>query len=130
MLMPCEIAVKSVIPAVRAYIATELTQTHKMKQTEAAERLGITQTAISKYISHVRGQVISIGQIEEASNLMNQIALDVAHNKISGPHIIPRLCEVCRVVRENGFMCELCKRVDPKISLETCQACRSDSFKC
>jgi len=130
MLMPCEIAVKSVIPAVRAYIAAELTQTHHMKQTEAAKCLGITQTAISKYVSHVRGRVIKIDQTDRTRKIVNQIASEVANNKISGPEIIPRLCEVCKAVREDGLMCELCKKVDSLVNTETCRVCRSHDVSC
>jgi len=125
MLMPCEIAVKSVIPAIRAYVATELTQKHKMKQTDAANRLGITQTAISKYIAHVRGQEIRISQNQEIRNMMNQIVLKIADGEIAGPQLILGFCEVCRAVRQNGLMCQLCKRSDPTFDIRSCNACKN-----
>jgi len=125
MLMPCEIAVKSVIPAIRAYVAKELTQTHKMKQTDAANLLGITQTAVSKYISNVRGQVIRIDQTREIQTMMNEIASKIAEEKISGPQLIPSFCEVCKAVRRSGLMCELCKRTDPKLDTLLCNVCKN-----
>jgi len=124
MIIPCEIAVKSVIPAIRAYIAKELTQTHKMKQNDVANHLGITQTAVSKYISHVRGRVIRIDQTEEIRNMLNEIASKVADEKISDSQLTLRFCEVCKTVRENGLMCELCKRSDPTINVKACQVCK------
>jgi len=124
-MIPCEIAVKSVIPAIRAYVAKELTQTHKMKQNDVANLLGITQTAVSKYITHVRGRVIRIDQTKEIQTMMNEIALTVASEKISGPQLIPRFCAVCQAVRQNGLMCKLCKRSDPTLDIQSCNVCKN-----
>lgn len=130
MMIPCEIAVKSVIPAIRAYVAKELTQTYKMKQTDVANLLGITQTAISKYVRDVRGRVIKIDQTEDIRNMMNEIASKVADEKISGPQLTIRFCEVCKTVRQNGFMCELCQRSDPTLNIRTCRVCKLGNLAC
>lgn len=124
MLTPCEVAVKSVIPAIRAYVAKELTRTHKMKQTDIANMLGITQTAISKYIRHVRGRAITIDQTEEIQNMMDDIALRIANEKITGPQLTLEFCEVCRVVRLNGLMCKLCKLSDQTLDIAMCNVCK------
>ena len=125
MTIPCEIAVKSLIPAIRAYVAKELTQTYKMKQNDVAKILGITQTAISKYVRDVRGRVIRIDQTEEIRNMMNEIVSQTATDKISGSQLTLRFCEVCRMVRRNGIMCELCKRSDPILDINLCKVCMS-----
>jgi len=122
---PCEIAVKSVIPAVRAYVAKELTETHKMKQNDVGRLLGITQTAVSKYIGNVRGQAIKIDQKEEIRNMMNDIALKMADGEISGPQLILRFCQVCGVVRAHGLMCPLCKQSDPNLDVLSCNVCKN-----
>ena len=124
MMIPCEIAVKSVIPAIRAYVAKELTQTYKMKQNDVARLLGITQTAISKYVRDVRGRVIRIDQTEEIRNMMNQIASQAANKKIAGPQLTLKFCGVCKIVRQNGIMCELCKRSDPILDVNLCNVCK------
>ena len=124
MLAPCEVAVKSVIPAIRAYVAKELTQTYKMKQTDVALFLGITQTAVSKYISNVRGQAIRIDRTKEVQNRMNEIASKIAEKRVSGPQLILEFCKVCKTVRRKGFMCELCQRSDPTLNNTQCNICR------
>jgi len=125
MLVPCEIAVKSVIPAVRAYVAKELTRTHKMKQNDVANLLGITQTAVSKYTRNVRGQAIRIDQQKEIQKMMNKIALKAAQGKIQGPQLIQGFCEVCKTVRQNGLMCGLCKRSDLTLDIMLCNICKN-----
>jgi len=125
MLAPCEIAVKSVIPAVRAYVAKELTQTYRMKQNDVAKLLGITQTAVSKYVGNVRGQAIRLDQTKELRKMMNDIASAIADEEISGPQLIVRFCEVCTTARRHRLMCGLCKHSDITLDIDSCDVCRN-----
>jgi len=52
---PCEEVIKEVIPTIRALIAKDLCLKYGFTQIEAAKKLGITQAAISQYISLKRG---------------------------------------------------------------------------
>ena len=121
--VPCEIAVKSVIPAIRAYVAKELTQTHKMKQTKAAPILGITQTAISKYVGNVRGQAIRIDRDRHIRSMIDEIALKITNEEVDTPQVILSFCAVCKAVRESRLMCELCGRTDPTLDVKACTIC-------
>ncbi|MGB9622829.1 MAG: helix-turn-helix domain-containing protein, partial [Candidatus Bathyarchaeia archaeon] len=56
--IPCEIAVKCLLPPVRAMIAKTLTSKYNLRQTEAAKRLGISQPAISLYEKKIRGKAL------------------------------------------------------------------------
>jgi len=128
--MPCEVAVKSLIPAIRALMARELTQTHKLKQDEAARLLGITQAAVSKYKRQVRGRALNIENIERAHAMTADITNLLAEEKISRPELVKRFCLVCRVVRQTGAMCELCKRSNPSLDIKLCQVCFSENPAC
>jgi len=123
--MPCEIAVKSVVPAIRAFVATELTQSYNMKQNDVAELLGITQTAVSKYTTQVRGAALKIDQTEEIQYMMKKIANQLANREITRQDLVIKFCEVCETVRKTGIMCNLCKRSDPTINVKTCLVCKS-----
>ena len=120
---PCEVAVKSVIPAIRAYVAKQLIQTYEMKQIDVAELLGITQTAVSKYVGNVRGQALKIDRENEIQDMMNEIASRLADRRTSGPQLMLEFCGVCKAVRRNGQMCELCERSDPEIRNASCHIC-------
>jgi predicted transcriptional regulator len=96
-----------------------------MRQIDVAQLLGITQTAVSKYVGNVRGQALKIDQEEEIQSMMNKIASRIADRETSGPQLTLEFCSVCRAVRRNGQMCELCKRSDPEIRRTSCNACMS-----
>ncbi|UCH88611.1 MAG: ArsR family transcriptional regulator, partial [Thermoplasmata archaeon] len=52
---PCEIIVTKILPSLRAAIVKVLIEEYHMKQTEISEILGISQSAISQYITSTRG---------------------------------------------------------------------------
>jgi len=132
MSMPCEVAVRSVVPAIRAGLAMELIQTHKLKQIDTANLLGITQTAVSKYTRYVRGRVIEIEKVEEIQEMITETAMMIANGEMSRRQLVIRFCQICKLVRQKGLMCELCKRSNPSIDISQCLICLkpSDSSKC
>jgi predicted transcriptional regulator len=127
MKLPCEVAVKSVVPAIRALLAIELVETHNLKQREVADLLGITQTAISKYTHHVRGRILAVGAEDEIMTLIVDTAASLADGDMRGTALARRICATCRLVREKRLMCELCKRANPNLDAAQCQLCSFSS---
>ncbi len=123
MKLPCEVAVKSVVPTIRALLAKELVETHRMKQTEAAFLLGITQTAVSKYTHHVRGKGLPIEKEEEAQSLISRTAAALADGSLDKTELGRQICVTCRLVRRKRLMCKLCKRANPTLNVEECRLC-------
>ncbi len=126
MLMPCEVAVKSLVPSIRAYLANELTQTYEMRQVDVAALLGITQTAISKYSNQIRGAALEIGQTEEIASMLKDIANQLANKEIGQQELVTKFCLVCKTARKTGIMCNLCKRSDPELDPATCLICKTE----
>jgi predicted transcriptional regulator len=123
MLLPCEVAVKAVIPAIRSAIARELTQSHGLKQQKVAELLGITQTAVSKYTRFYRGTVIEVQRIDEANVIIEETVTSLANGQMDKYQLAQQLCVICGIIREKGVMCELCSISDPTIDNSKCLAC-------
>lgn len=101
-----------------------------MKQNDVAQLLGITQTAVSKYTTQVRGAVLKIDQTEEIRSMMKKIASQLANGDIKRQDLVVKFCSVCKTVRQNGIMCNLCKRSDPTINVKTCLVCKSSDMNC
>jgi len=55
----CERATKYILPTVRGLIAKDLVKEHGFSQSRAAKVLGITQSAVSQYISSKRGEKLA-----------------------------------------------------------------------
>jgi predicted transcriptional regulator len=121
-MMPCEIVVKSVLPAMRALIAKELVETHGLKQVEVAEIMGITQAAISQYIRGERGAVLDLSS-PKMNKMVSNIAVQLKNRDSSGEAIIANFCAACQLIREKKLMCDLHKQLDPFIAEEDCKFC-------
>jgi predicted transcriptional regulator len=126
LLLPCEVGVQTVLPAIRALMARTIVEKHGMKEKQAAKLLGLSQSAISRYTTKDRGNIITIENVPEVQTLIDQIINLLLYGK---PHqtteILELLCQTCKVIREKGLMCELCKKKTRENIAEICAFCRS-----
>jgi len=125
---PCEVAVKCVLPVVRAMLAKELMSKHRLKQTEVAGKLRVSQPAISLYRSKLRGKAIDLENDEDIRNQVSSVAKALAENRLSRRDLIPKYCEICKTIRAKGLLCKLHKAFDPTIDIETCELCYTNDF--
>lgn len=123
MIIPCEISVKSVVPAIKAAIAKELVERHGLKQTQVAEILSMSQSAVSKYTLEVRGHVISMGEVGEASSMIDTMVNLLLAETHTREEFLKIFCSVCAAVRKDGLMCPLCKKTEPEIKKQGCDYC-------
>jgi predicted transcriptional regulator len=130
MSVPCEIAVKCVLPVVRAMIAKQLTTQYQLKQTDTARLLGLSQPAISLYYRKLRGKAIDLENDHDINNLIKNMAKSLAEDKLSRQHLIMMYCQTCRTIRAKGLLCRLHKTFDPTIETENCELCKTDFVKC
>src|SRR5437899_5952025 len=103
-------------------IARELIEDYGMKQELVAERLGVTQAAVSKYRHQVRGEAVDL----EAAGEVRQISKDIASMLVGNPSPIDvskSFCQACTDIRALGLMCETCRKVDPSWDVEHCTIC-------
>jgi len=127
LLFPCEVAVRSLVPALRSAIARELTQTYGLKQRDVARLLGVTQTAVSKYTRQVRGVVLKVEEVEEIQPKLEEIVASLANGRMSRYELVAKFCVACEIIRRKGLMCKLCKLSDPSIDVQQCFVCHSDT---
>jgi predicted transcriptional regulator len=125
MLLPCEIAVKCLLPVLRATVVKELAETHHFKQQEIASLLGVTQTAVSYYIRNIRGKAIDIEEHEELMALTQNIAKKLATGKVSPLEFRRRVCETCLKAREMELMCDSHSQLEQSDDFEKCGLCSS-----
>jgi predicted transcriptional regulator len=131
MSVPCEVAVKCVLPVVRAMIARELINTHRLKQVEAAKLLSVSQPAISLYSRSIRGKAIDLEDDGEIRLLVARMTASLVKGPVSHRDLILMYCGICKVIRAKGLLCKLHKAFDPSVDIEKCGLCIVDeTVKC
>jgi predicted transcriptional regulator len=123
LIIPCEIAAKSVVPAIKAMMAKELVEIHGLKQSQVAEILGISQSAVSKYTRQVRGHAIEIDSIEEIQPIINRMIELLTKENYQRGEFLRLFCRTCIIIRKKGLMCRFCEKIDQMIKIEKCNFC-------
>jgi predicted transcriptional regulator len=98
MKIPCEIIVWKVLPAIRKEFAKKLVEEHGLSQKETADKMGLTEAAISRYISGKRGgeEIFNGVVTEEITESVKQLV------EGNGPKVIEETCRICKFLKSNG----------------------------
>lgn len=105
---PCEVVVKKYLPRLRRLVAQELIK-KGLTQEIVAEKMGLTQAAVSKYISDITLRETDTSFEDIAKNL----ARSIASSDISANEKILELCKSCFSLREGSYICREHQRILP-----------------
>lgn len=121
----CEIMVSKIFPTVRALVAKELMENLNHTQKETADRMGITQPAISQYKRELRGAKAAI--LEGNTVVYSLIKAQARElSKATAEERVSMLCLICKEIRNQGLLCKMHREATP--ALNTCTVCLSASF--
>ncbi len=129
MLLPCEVGVKTILPAVKAIMARSIVEKHGLKEKETATLLGLSQSAVSRYMTRNRGNnLLEIEKAVEVQVLIDQMVTYLVKEPEKKHEIMLLFCRTCKTIREKGLMCALCKKEMDKEWAEACAFCQAEGF--
>ncbi|MEM0053945.1 MAG: helix-turn-helix domain-containing protein [Nitrososphaeria archaeon] len=126
MFVPCEVVVKTILPNIRALIAKELLEKHRLKQTDIAKTLGISQSAVSMYIRRYRGASLNLKEDSEVYEKIVWLSEKFFEGNLSQMELISKVCEICRLVRSKGLLCRLHEQFIKPYEIRECSYCLSE----
>jgi predicted transcriptional regulator len=106
-------------------VVRRLVDGYGMTQQQAAQLLGITQPAVSKYMNNKRGVAIRLEGIAQVDRAANEIAALLVSGKAEQLQIMSKLNEVSIHVRKSRLMCDLHRRLEPGVNLGRCRICET-----
>ena len=124
LILPCEVGVKTVLPAVKAIMAREIVEKHGLNEQQTAELLGLSQSAVSRYVGRERGNLLHIEDSNDILALITQMVTSLIKEPDNKTEILKLFCQTCRAVREKGLMCPNCQKEMPREWAEKCFFCR------
>lgn len=123
MILPCEVGVKTVLPAVKAIMARQIVGKHGLNEKQTAELLGLSQSAVSRYVSKERGNLLKIENSTDVLALIDQMVAFLIKEPNNKKKILTLFCQTCIAIREKGFLCPYCKKEMSKDWAENCFFC-------
>ncbi len=119
--MPCELIVWHLLPSMRREITKVLVADSQLSQKEVAKILGVTESAISQYLSSKRGDEFKFSP--EILEEINKIAIQIKDSD-SESIVIEKICSLCNLIKNKGFLCQFHKADD--LSLHNCDHCTGE----
>ena len=118
MKLPCELVVWYLLPTIRKKFAGYLVDELNLTQKQAAEKLGLTESAISQYLKSKRGREMKLPKDikEKIEKSVKQISSSEDDSVMIG-----EICSICKLIRNHGSLCELHRTHNDK--LDNCKVC-------
>jgi predicted transcriptional regulator len=118
------VGVRTVLPAVKAIMARTMVEKHDLNEKQAADLLGLSQSAVSRYVGRERGNRLEIENTTEVLTLVNQMVTSLIEEPGNKIKVLELFCKTCIIIRENGLMCPPCQKEMSKEWAEKCFFCR------
>ncbi len=113
----CELMSTKVVPVIRRVSAVKMAG--RMKQKEIAAELGITEAAVSHYLSKRRGSHGSAVERAVGRSVEKFLGRGMTHSE--------RVCAVCRDLRASGDLCLIHAETSPSFKTRGCRICEGAS---
>ena len=95
--MPCQKVIWYVLPAIRREIALSMVKMEK-KRCDIADKLGVTEAAVSQYVSGKRGMFQFPGNIQMEIVVASRRIVYGDGNEFS---IMKELCRICKIIQRD-----------------------------
>jgi uncharacterized protein len=118
------VGVKTVLPAVKAIMARSIVEKHGLNEKQTADLLGLSQSAVSRYVGRERGNIITIEDTNEVVTLIDQMVTQLIRQPDNKSEFLKLFCQTCQTIREKGLMCNHCQKEMSKDWAEKCFFCK------
>ena len=118
-------SVKTVLPAVKAIMARSIVEKHGYTEKQTAILLGLSQSAVSRYVSRERGaNLATIENIFDITSIIDEMIIVIIHEPQDRVKLLHLFCKTCTTIREKGLICPKCQSEMQREWAETCLFCR------
>jgi predicted transcriptional regulator len=104
-------------------MARKIIEKHHLNEKQTAELLGLTQSAVSRYKTKNRGNIIEIEHIVEVQVLIEQMTDCLIKEPENRHQIMTLFCQTCTIIRQKTIICGRCQKDPKKICDKPCDFC-------
>ena len=117
-----DVASRYVYPALRRRLV-EILKWKGLKQTEIAELLHITQSAVSRYLKEERGKTIDVSSFPDIDGKLKELAGWIIEEGPTEYEIHTELVKLSLEFLGKGYGCPFHVEIDPRIDPNECRVC-------
>ena len=111
-------------------MARTIVEKHGLTEKDTAALLGLSQSAISRYKNRGRGNnLLEIEKTIEVQLLIDQMVVYLVKEPTRKHEIMTLFCQTCKIIREKGLMCELCRKDMAQDWAIACAFCQGQAVK-
>jgi predicted transcriptional regulator len=106
-------------------MAREIVSNRGLNEQQTAELLGLSQSAVSRYVNKERGNnLLNLENSTEILALINQMVATLIKEPDNKTQVLELFCQTCQAVRKKGLMCPNCQKEMPPQWAKNCLFCR------
>jgi hypothetical protein len=120
---PFELAYRYVFPSIRRHLVEILYREYNLNQLKIAESLGLTQSAISRYVDRVRGTAFDVTKYNDLNRELRDLAVKIVNGKTNVYEVQYELTRITVTALRNGYVCGLHEVIDDEIDPSKCGIC-------
>ncbi|NQU79031.1 hypothetical protein HQ545_04655 [Candidatus Woesearchaeota archaeon] len=123
--LPQEIMIWYVVPSIRKALVFEL-KNQGLKQKEIAPLMGLTEAAVSQYITDKRG--VFCEEIFKSKQLVDEVKISADAIRLSSDSntAVREVNRLCGLIKESKIICDVHRKKDP--ALKECDICYGDDL--
>ncbi|MFH0849167.1 MAG: transcriptional regulator [archaeon] len=123
---PCMIMASAILPAIRVSIAQKLAHSGT-RPGRIATLMGITPAAVTQYLSGARGREWTgrLTSIDIIAKELDDLAEGLMNPDVDQTSTIQKICNICRIVRSEGLLCDAHASTLPGLNTSNCGICRA-----
>ncbi|MCS7132897.1 MAG: hypothetical protein NZ918_04185 [Aigarchaeota archaeon] len=117
-----EIAYRYVMPAIRGLVVREI---HKygIRESIIANILGISRSAVTRYIMGERGGYINLVKFNEVIPMIRELSKNIIEKQLMPQEIHLMMFKIAAHLMSRKKLCGLHKRIDQSIDIVKCEIC-------
>lgn len=117
-----ELAYRYVVPSVRRILAGKLVE-KGMLERDTAEILGLSRSAISRYLNSERGTLIKITDFEGVVNLIENLAENIVQRGLDSYKVQEEVAKITAYFMSEKYFCRTHKKINPGMDIVRCVIC-------